>query len=163
MTVDIRYSAKEKFTVPYRKIIKDAVGASLEAEQCPYETEVSVTITDGPGIRRLNRTFRDTDRETDVLSFPFLFFKKPAGFDRAVQKDSFNPENGELLLGEIVLNVEKVKKQAAEYGHSESRELAFLTVHSMLHLMGYDHMKEKDRILMEKRQKEILESRGYTR
>ena len=78
-------------------------------------------------------------------------------------EDYFNPETGELMLGDIVISVDKVEEQAEKYGHSQTRELAFLVAHSMLHLCGYDHMEEEERLLMEARQNEILERRGYTR
>jgi len=76
---------------------------------------------------------------------------------------AFNPESGELLLGDIVISAEKVVAQAKEYGHSEEREFAFLLVHSMLHLLGYDHMEEEERLIMESKQKEILELNNYKR
>jgi len=78
-------------------------------------------------------------------------------------EDYFNPETGELMLGDIVISVDKVEEQAEKYGHSQTRELAFLTAHSMLHLFGYDHMEDGERLVMEEKQKEILETRGYTR
>jgi probable rRNA maturation factor len=163
MTVEIRIESEEKLHIPYRRIIEDVVSASLAYEKCPYDGEISVTLTDGPGIRKLNKKFRKTDRETDVLSFPMTEFHKPADFRRTIIRDALNPVTGELLLGDIVINVSRVRSQAEEYGHTQKRELAFLTVHSMLHLMGYDHMQEKERILMEEHQRMILNSRGYTR
>lgn len=162
MTIEISYEAEEKLRIPYRKIIENVVRGVLEAEQCPYEAEVSVTIVDGEAIRALNRDYRHTDRETDVLSFPMVDFQKPRGYE-ACTDDAFNPETGELLLGDIVLNALRIKQQAAEYGHTQTRELAFLTAHSMLHLLGYDHMEEKERIQMEARQREILDGIGYRR
>ena len=78
-------------------------------------------------------------------------------------EDYFNLETGELLLGDIVISVDKVEEQAEKYGHSQARELAFLTAHSMLHLCGYDHMEEDERLVMEKKQEEILSLKGYTR
>ena len=81
----------------------------------------------------------------------------------AAVEDYFNPETGELMLGDIVISVDKVEGQAESYGHSQTRELAFLVAHSMLHLLGYDHMEEGERAEMERRQDAILESRGYVR
>ena len=92
MTVEINYEAEEKLHIPYRKIITKAVEACIEAEKCPYEAEVSVTIVDGPAIRELNRDYRGIDKETDVLSFPMLEFPAPDDFDAACTDDSFNPE-----------------------------------------------------------------------
>ena len=162
MTVEIAYEAEEKLHIPYRAIIEDVVEAVLSAEKCPYEAEVSVTIVDGPAIRELNRDYREMDSETDVLSFPMVDFSSPAAYE-ACTDDSFNPETGELVLGDIVLNVSRIKSQAAEYGHTQRRELAFLTAHSMLHLLGYDHMEEEERLQMEARQREILDAKGYRR
>ncbi len=78
-------------------------------------------------------------------------------------EDYFNPETGELMLGDIVISVDKVEEQAEKYGHSQTRELAFLVAHSMLHLCGYDHMEDGERAVMEQRQADILETRGYVR
>ena len=139
MTIEISYESKMRLDIPYEDIINRMVLASLDFENCPYEAEVSVTIV-------------------DVLSFPFNEFTISGHFDDIEENiDAFNPETGELLLGDIILSTEHIVEQAKEYGHSETRELAFLVVHSMLHLMGYDHMNEEDRIIMEEKQRKILE------
>lgn len=139
--------------------------AVLEAEQCPYTASVNLVLTDNEGIRELNREYRDIDRETDVLSFPNVDFKEAGVFniheDRAA--DYFDPDTGELLLGDIMISVDRVKEQAESYGHSELREFAFLVAHSMLHLCGYDHMEEEEARAMEKKQREILEKLRITR
>lgn len=105
------------------------------------------------------------DRPTDVLSFPMCDFETPGDFDglEETPEEYFNPDTGELMLGDIVISVEKVKEQAEKFGHSETRELAFLVAHSMLHLSGYDHMEDEERLDMEEKQREILERRGYRR
>ena len=92
-------------------------------------------------------------------------YERPADFDGLEDhaEDYFNPETGELMLGDIIVSVDKVEEQAEKYGHSQARELAFLVAHSMLHLFGYDHMEEDERLVMEKKQAEILERRGYRR
>ena len=127
--------------------------------------EVSVTLTGSQEIRRLNREFRQIDRETDVLSFPMAAFPAPADYRFLEEEtaDCFHPETGELMLGDIVISVEKAKEQAEAYGHALKREYAFLIAHSMLHLCGYDHMEEQERIAMEKRQEEILSTGGFAR
>ncbi len=165
MTINIEYETEIPLDLPYEKIIHEVVLAALDYEKGPYEAEVSVVLTDNEGIHQLNRQFRNIDRPTDVLSFPMCEYDRPADFDRLEEdaEDCFNPETGELLLGDIVISVEKVKEQAAAYGHSEARELAFLTAHSMLHLFGYDHMEDDERLVMEKKQEEILKLKGYTR
>lgn len=112
----------------------------------------------------MNREFRQIDAPTDVLSFPMLEYQTPgdfSGFEE--EEDSFDPESGELLLGDIVISKDKVLRQAEEYGHSPKREFAFLIAHSMLHLFGYDHMEEDERLVMEQKQREILERVGILR
>lgn len=165
MTISIEYEAEKKLDLPYEEIINDIVLASLDYEECPYEAEVSVILTDNEAIREINRQHRDIDSATDVLSFPLIDYGTPADFDHVEDavEDYFNPETGELMLGDIVISVDKVEEQADKYGHSQTRELAFLVAHSMLHLFGYDHMEDGEREQMEERQRKILETRGYTR
>ena len=164
MTVEISYESEKSLDIPYEDIINKMVAASLDFENCPYEAEVSVTIVDDDEIRRINNEYRGIDKSTDVLSFPFNEFDIPGNFDNIEENvDAFNPESGELLLGDIILSTEHIIEQAREYGHSQIRELAFLVVHSMLHLMGYDHMIDDERKDMEDRQKKILEFEGISR
>ncbi len=165
MTINIEYEAEKKLDIPYEDIITKVVEQSMNYEDCPYEAEVNVLITDNQEIRQINREFRSIDNPTDVLSFPMVEYETPSdfGFLEEDGGDWFNPETGELMLGDIVISVDKVEEQAEKYGHSQTRELAFLTAHSMLHLFGYDHMEEEERILMEKKQEEILARGGYER
>ena len=165
MTTSIEYEAEKKLDLPYETIIRDVVEASLDYEKCPYEAEVNVILTDNEAIREINREQRQIDSATDVLSFPMVDYETPSDFDHVEEavEDYFNPETGELMLGDIVISVEKVEEQAEKYGHSQTRELAFLVAHSMLHLCGYDHMEEEERLEMEERQRAILDTRGYTR
>ncbi|MCR5743611.1 MAG: rRNA maturation RNase YbeY [Lachnospiraceae bacterium] len=164
MTIDIEYETDIKLELDYEKIIKDVVVAALDYEECPYDAQVNVVLTDNPSIHEVNRETRQIDRPTDVLSFPMNEYPAPADFSEIEEDpDAFDPDSGELLLGDIMISVEKVKEQAQLYGHSEKRELAFLVAHSMLHLMGYDHIDDEERAVMEKRQSEILDSIGYVR
>lgn len=165
MTINVDYEAEKKLELPWQEIIEEIVKAALEYENCPYEAEVNVVLTDRESIREVNREQRGIDSPTDVLSFPMLDYETPSDFGQVEEMfaDCFNPESGELMLGDIMICVDKVEEQADLYGHSQKRELAFLTAHSMLHLFGYDHMDEAERAVMEKKQEEILESRGYTR
>lgn len=165
MTINIEYEAEKRLDLPCESIIEDVVTASLTYEKCPYEAEVNVILTDNEAIRQMNREFRGIDSPTDVLSFPMGDFESPSDFERLEERpeEYFNPETGELLLGDIVISVEKVEEQAGSYGHTNARELAFLVAHSMLHLCGYDHLEEEERVRMERRQEEILKSGGYTR
>jgi len=149
----------------YDKIIEDVIEASIDYLKCPYECEVSVTLTDNDMIHDINLSERGIDKPTDVLSFPMVDFDVPNDLSYAEKypQDYFNPETGELLLGDIVISLEKVASQAKEYGHSDKREIAFLVAHSCLHLFGYDHIDEADRVKMEGLQNEILNMKGYTR
>ena len=162
MTIDISYETDIELDIPYEDIIRQMVVAALDYENCPYEAEVSVTVVDDKEIQEINKTYRNIDKATDVLSFPMYEYEKAADFDN-LDDSAFNPESGELLLGDIVISSEKVTAQAKEYGHSKEREFAFLLVHSMLHLLGYDHMEEEERLVMESKQKEILELNDYKR
>ena len=165
MTIHIEYETEEELKLPYEEIITTVVNEALDYENCPYEAEVNVLLTDNEDIRQINKEYRDIDNATDVLSFQMADYDSPSDFDRLedMASDYFNPETGELLLGDIVISVDKVKEQAEKYGHSETRELAFLVAHSMLHLCGYDHMVDEERLVMEKKQEEILKRGGYER
>ena len=114
------------------------IAETLECEKCPYEVSLNILLTDNDGIHELNRQHRGIDRPTDVLSFPNVDYDEPADFSAVEEniEDYFDPESGELCLGDIVISVDKVYGQAGEYGHSVRREYAFLVAHSMLHLLG---------------------------
>ena len=142
MTINIDCETEDKLELPYEEIIRNVVLSSLEYENCPYEAEVNVVLTDNEEIHKLNLEYWGIDRPTDVLSFPMLEYDTPSDFSHVEDdyEDCFNPETGELMLVDIILSVDKVREQAESYGHSETRELAFLVAHSMLHLCGYDHM-----------------------
>ena len=143
---------------------KAVAECALDMEQCPYEAEVSVTLVDDEVIRKLNRAHRGIDAATDVLSFPLVPFPSPAeyGFLETAD-DCFDPETGFLVLGDIVISVGRAAEQAAAYGHSLYREFSFLIAHSMLHLLGYDHMEPEEAAVMEKRQEDILQKLSITR
>lgn len=117
--------------------------------------EISVSIVTGVEIRDINRKFRGIDGGTDVLSFPQLTFCEGENPDKN--------EKGEIMLGDIILCLERAKEQAEAYGHSLKREIAFLTAHSMLHLLGYDHMEAAEEAEMSRKQEEILSAMGITR
>lgn len=165
MTINIDYEAEKKLDIPYEKIITEIVEDALDYENCPYEAEVNVVLTDNEEIRQMNLEARNIDAATDVLSFPMIDYEIASDFEHVEEaaEDYFNLETGELMLGDIMISVDKVEEQADKYGHSMSRELAFLVAHSMLHLCGYDHMVEEERLEMEQKQNEILERRGYRR
>lgn len=145
-------------------IVEKAILSALDHEENPYECEVNVLFCADDRIREINLENRKLDKSTDVLSFPMIDYEAPADFtDFDDMPYLFNPETGELMLGDIVISIDHVICQAAEYGHSLDRELAFLCVHSMLHLMGYDHMEDGERLVMEEHQRQILTEAGYER
>lgn len=164
MTITIEEETQVSFDFDYKKVIESVINQAMDYKNCPYEAEVSVVLTDNASIQELNKEFRRIDNPTDVLSFPLVDYEEPGSFDFLEERaDCFNPESGELMLGDIVISVEKVFGQAEKYGHSPKRELAFLTAHSMLHLFGYDHTTKEDATVMEQGQEEILEALGLTR
>lgn len=165
MTFYVENETDQKLPFSAEEILSDVMEDVLNAEGCPYEASVNLLLTDGTGIRKYNREFRDTDAETDVLSFPNLDFGKPGDFSGAesAPADCFDPDSGELLLGDVILNLERVETQAKEYGHSILREFAFLLAHSLYHLCGYDHMEENEARLMEEKQEAALQRLGITR
>ncbi len=143
---------KEDITYSLKILLRRAVEATLDYEKFENDAQVSVTFTDNEGIKELNFEHRNIDKETDVLSFPLIDFEggEESPFD-----------DPEMMLGDIVISLEKAREQAAEYGHSFERETAFLCVHSMLHLLGYDHVNgDEEEADMRRRQTEILEAMG---
>jgi len=165
MTLYFENETGEDLSLPLNDIYEEVVRKVLETEGCPYEAEVSLTICDSDSIREINREFRDKDSVTDVLSFPMLEYDTPGDFEGLDEKspDAFNPETGEVMLGDIIICIDRVRSQALDYGHSERREFAFLIAHSMLHLLGFDHENKDDEGVMFARQEEILSSLGINR
>ena len=164
MNVFIENEVDAHFDFDYEEVIRTVIDQAIESEGCPYDYQVSVILTDDAGIREVNLAERNIDRATDVLSFPMAYYETPADFDSLEQQDDvFDPETGEYLLGDIMISADHVRGQAESYGHSEKRELAFLTAHSMLHLMGYDHETDAERLVMEEKQEAILNELGITR
>jgi probable rRNA maturation factor len=164
MSIIIEKETEIALEFDYEAIISKVVQHALDYENCPFEAEVNVVLTDNPTIHETNREFRDIDRPTDVLSFPAIEFVAPGDFsDVETYDEYFNPDTGELMLGDIMISLEKVLEQANEYGHSVMRELSFLVAHSMLHLMGYDHMEPEEAKVMETKQRCILEELGIFR
>lgn len=165
MTLYLENEAEARFSFSTEETAKLVIEAVLHSEGCPFDATVNLLITDNEGIREFNRQYREIDRETDVLSFPNLDFDRPGDFGRADDHhaDYFDPDSGELVLGDVIISADKVKEQAENYGHDEKREFAFLVAHSMLHLCGYDHVEDEERLVMEKKQEAILQGLGITR
>lgn len=164
MTIPITFEAESPFSFDAEALLRQVVAAVLDSEDCPYECEVDVLLTDNEAVREINFAERQIDAPTDVLSFPLVDFEAPADFDRLEDDPTlFHPETGELMLGDMVISVDKVLSQAKEYGHSERRELAFLAAHSTFHLLGYDHETDEERLVMEEKQEAVLQDLGITR
>lgn len=160
MTIHIEEEIKIPFEFEYSTLIEQTIVGTLDYIGCPYEAEVNVLLTDNASIQEINRENREIDAPTDVLSFPIVEYDVPGAFDTLEdeQPEVFHPDTGELMLGDIVISVERVLSQAEEFGHSPERELGFLTAHSVLHLCGFDHMDEEERVVMEEKQREIMDS-----
>lgn len=165
MTIYYDYATEQSFIEDYEELAHTVVCAASEYVHCPYEIHVDISLVDNERIHEMNLEFRQVDRPTDVLSFPMVDYKTPGDFSLCEEHPEcyFDAESGELLLGDIVISVEKVYEQAENFGHSPRREFAFLVAHSMLHLFGYDHMEDEERLQMERMQEEILNQLGYTR
>ena len=131
--------------------IRKAVENTLRHHNIDFDVEISVTITNNDEIKSINNEYRKIDAPTDVLSFPMYEFDEPAHFDEA----ELALEQGSVVLGDIVLSVDKIRQQAQEYEHSFETELSYLIIHSTLHLLGYDHMDETDKKIM-REQEEII-------
>lgn len=149
---------KVEFTEELESAVKSVCEAVLAEEECDFDAEISLTLTDDESIREINREHRGIDKPTDVLSFPML------EFDGDSYDAEEEPDSGLVVLGDIVISMERAAAQAEEYGHSLKRETAFLTAHSMLHLLGYDHVddEEGERVMREKQDK-ILNGLNITR
>ena len=160
MTIEIEYETEHRLPLKEQELIASVVKEALDSEECPYDIALNVLLTDNEAIQEINKEQREMDAPTAVLSFPMIEYAKPADFSLVEEcvEEYFHPETGELLLGDIVISVDKVREQAENYGHSIKREFAFLIAHSMLHLFGYDHMEEEERTIMEQKQRTILEN-----
>ena len=155
MTLLIDNRTNFELTDEIKEMLERVCLKSLQYEEFNEDCEISLSIVTNEEIHDINKQFRNIDSPTDVLSFPQLTFEE--GEEADVN------ENGEIVLGDIIISIDRAKEQAEEYGHSLKRELAFLSVHSMLHLMGYDHMVPEEEEDMFRRQKEILIEAGIPR
>ena len=145
--IEIYYDDIEK--IEEEALIKKVVKTVLKEEGIVQDLEVYITLTHNDNIQKINAEHRNIDKPTDVLSFPM--------FERdEIPNLKENNEAIETMLGDIIVSVEKVREQAEEYSHSFKRELAYLVTHGMLHLLGYDHMIEEEKVVMRKREEEIL-------
>ena len=164
MTVNIDYETEKELGIDYAALANQVADKVLAMEQCPYDAQINLVLTDNEEIKRVNTEFRNIQAPTDVLSFPMIPFETPVDYDIVEEDESyFDLDTDELLLGDIMISVDKVFAQAEEYGHSVKREFSFLVAHSMLHLLGYDHMTPEEASVMETKQAKALEELGITR
>lgn len=130
--------------------------------------EVSLTFVNNEEIREINKKYRNIDEVTDVLSFPLLEFEDSKNdsdeeFSLEGLEEYINPESGNIMMGDIIISIEKAKQQSEEYGHSLEREIGFLVAHSMFHLMGYDHINKEEEKEMFEKQEKVLKLVGLNR
>lgn len=151
--IEINYDGIEN--LKEEELIKTVVETVLEEENIHKNLDVYITLTNNETIREVNKQHRNIDKETDVLSFPM--------FEREEIQKLQAEDEVEDILGDIIVSIQKVREQAEEYGHSFERELAYLVTHGMLHLLGYDHLIEEEKVQMRKREEEILGKLNITR
>ena len=157
--IDILLECDNEEDIKYEDMIAKAAEAVLKCENHDFDAEISVTLTDNEKIREINSEHRGIDKETDVLSFPLYDFDTPSVFS----EDQVLIDGDVRVLGDIVISVEKIIEQAGEYGHSTERVMSYMAVHSMLHLLGYDHMTDEDKTLMRSREDAVMQYLGITR
>ena len=136
----VRYSNRADRSLPLTLHLRKCIAAALEAEHVNVPCEINVLVTDDEGIRAINKAYRQIDKATDVLSFPM--FELTPGKLPASWESYKDPDTGLVPLGDMAISLERAKQQAAEFGHSARREVGYLTIHSILHLLGYDHVDE---------------------
>lgn len=154
--VEISYNAIEKESNE-EEIINKVTQTVLELEGIKHDLNIYITLTNNEEIHKINKEYRQVDRPTDVLSFP-MYEREEIQFLREEKLDDV-----EEILGDIIISIPKVKEQSEEYGHSYERELAYLTTHGMLHLLGYDHMIEEEKIVMREHEEKVLEKLNILR
>ncbi|SMC18922.1 probable rRNA maturation factor [Clostridium acidisoli DSM 12555] len=150
---------KIEFSKENEDVISKLIDYALKEEGVNIEYEISVILIDNAEIRKINKENRDIDSVTDVLSFPMLEYPEKKFYKDVYTDTKFSDaylDDGKLVLGDIALSLETAKEQSDEFGHSFIRECAYLVIHSVLHLLGYDHMEIEDKLIMRKREEEIL-------
>ena len=151
MEITISYSDMSFYHEELETLVRRVLAKGAELQKVPEDAEISLLICDGPTIHELNREYRNVDAPTDVLSFALN------------EGDEDISEEEALALGDIVINIDRAKEQAEEFGHSKEREIAYLSVHGFLHILGYDHYEEEEKKEMRKAEEEILSACGLTR
>ena len=160
MTFYIDDQSENDLNIDYEALMNKVLNVIIDLENCPYEIEVNLLLTDNAGIRNYNLEYRNIDKETDVLSFPSIGQMAPIDFEilnKGLNKsENFNLDTEELILGDIIISNEKIIEQANSYDNTVEYEFTFMLIHSFLHLFGYDHIEVNDRMIMEAKQKEVL-------
>lgn len=159
VNVIIEYDTDPIEEINLEETVTKCAEKALDLENVDFDAEISVTLTDNDGIRKINAEYRNIDKETDVLSFPQFDFEIPSQFT----EDELFLEEGAVMLGDIVLSKDKIYEQAEEYGHGALRETSYLIVHSLMHLLGYDHMNDDEKSVMRRHEEDVLNALGYTR
>ncbi|MGI6083847.1 MAG: rRNA maturation RNase YbeY [Acetivibrionales bacterium] len=154
------YQKTQEISKDTQKLIEKAIKLCVKKENFPYPCEISVTLTENRSIQEYNREHRGIDKPTDVLSFPSIEY---VSGEPQLQPGDLEPDTGRVFLGDILISAEKAFEQAKEYGHSLERELSFLAVHGVLHLMGHDHETDEDKKRMFSLQEEVLNEMGLSR
>lgn len=147
------------WTEQEEELLKTIIDFAVKEEKVKYKYQISVVLVDNEEIRTINREHRKIDKVTDVLSFPMLDYPEGRVFKDVYEETEFDSsmlDGEELVLGDIVLSLEKAEEQSKEYEHSFRREILYLVIHSVLHLLGYDHMNEEDKVKMREREEYIL-------
>lgn len=147
------------FDKTHEALIQTVINAALDEQGFDNDCFVSVTVVDNDAIREINNEHRNIDSATDVLSFPVLEFDENGN----IVEDCGDMYDGKIILGDIVISFERALEQSKDYGHSFEREVGFLVCHSVLHLLGYDHENDDERIVMRKHEEQILENLGLNR
>ena len=154
MTINIEYETDQELGIDYAALASQVADKVLEMEKCPYDGQVNLVLTDNEEIKRVNTEFRGIESATDVLSFPMFQFT-PGQFPEDVQED-IDPQTGLLPLGDMAISLERARDQAKRFGNSLRRETGYLTIHSILHLLGYDHMDEGEMKRQMRTREEII-------
>lgn len=161
--MEIIFNEETQGIKEYITTITEVLSFASKKLKADKKTELLINFVDLIEIRELNLSSRGIDKSTDVLSFPYLDIEIGKSITPSKYKYDINPETGNVMLGEIYICTEILKKQALEYGHSEKREAAFLALHGLLHVLGYDHIEEEDKKLMRAKEEEILSECKITR
>ena len=158
--------SKEKVTDEFIQQIEEVCNYTLKIEEVKLPYQISLLFVENESIREINNETRGIDKATDVLSFPMIDYSKGKVFKTEYLETVFDErylDGEELVLGDIVLSLERAREQSIDYNHSFIREVCYLVVHSILHLLGYDHMEDEEKIIMRKREEEILNGLKITR